>query len=127
MPVFRRRAFLALAAATVATPPASVAKGVAANMDWQTMSLEARNLAFNSVAHVGPDFARQRPEAWAAASQILRVQRPRHLDLAYARGERTKWDLYPARDPKAPCYVHVHGGYWQRGSKEIFSCIGEGV
>ncbi|HME92135.1 MAG TPA: hypothetical protein VKE49_11980 [Myxococcaceae bacterium] len=80
-------------------------------MDWQTMSLEARNLAFNNVAHVGPDFARQSTEAWAAASQILRAQRPQHLDLAYAPRERTKWDLYPAPDPKAPCYVHVHGVY----------------
>jgi len=84
-------------------------------------------LAFNNLAHVGPHFARQRTEAWAAASQILRAQRPQHLDLAYAPRERTKWDLYPAPDPKAPCYVHVHGGYWQRGSKEIFSCMCEGI
>jgi hypothetical protein len=35
--------------------------------------------------------------------------------------------LYPATDPNAPCYVHVHGGYWQRGSKEIFACMAEGV
>jgi acetyl esterase/lipase len=36
------------------------------------------------------------------------------------------WDLYPANDPKAPCFVHIHGGYWQRGSKEIFACLSEG-
>src|SRR5262249_49316056 len=34
--------------------------------------------------------------------------------------------LYPANDPKAPCFVHIHGGYWQRGSKEIFACLSEG-
>ena len=99
----------------------------AAGMDWMTMSLEARNLAFNNVAHVGPDFARQKTESWAAASQALREQRPEHLDLAYAPGERTKWDLYPATDPKAPCFVHIHGGYWQRGSKETFACLAEGA
>ena len=22
--------------------------------------------------------------------------------------------------------VHIHGGYWQRGSKEIFACLSEG-
>jgi acetyl esterase/lipase len=96
-------------------------------MDWMTMSLEARNLAFNNVAHVGPEFARRKTEGWAAASQALRAQRPQHLDLPYARGDRTKWDLYPATDPQAPCCVHVHGGYWQRGSKEIFACMAEGV
>jgi acetyl esterase/lipase len=37
------------------------------------------------------------------------------------------WDLYPASDPNAPCFVHIHGGYWQRGSKEIFACLSEGL
>jgi arylformamidase len=78
------------------------------------------------VAHVGPDFARQKTESWAAASKVLREQRPRHLNQAYGPGERTKWDLYPATSPKAPCFVHIHGGYWQRGSKEIFACLAEG-
>jgi arylformamidase len=101
--------------------------GCAAGMDWMTMSLEARNLAYNNVAHVGPDFARRKTEGWAAASKALRERRPEHLDLAYAPGERTKWDLYPAADPKAPCFVHVHGGYWQRGSRETFACLAEGA
>ena len=35
----------------------------------------------------------------AAASKMLREQRPQHLDLAYGNGERNKWDLYPASDP----------------------------
>jgi arylformamidase len=96
-------------------------------MDWMTMSLEPRNLAYFNVAHVGADFARQKTESWAAASKDLREQRPKHLDLAYGPGERTKWDLYPAADPKAPCFVHIHGGYWQRGSKEIFACLAEGA
>ena len=96
-------------------------------MDWMTMSLEARNLAFNNVAHVGAEVAQAKREEWTAASQALRARRPQHLDLAYAPAERTKWDLYPAADPKAPCFVHIHGGYWQRGSKEIFACLAEGV
>jgi arylformamidase len=90
------------------------------------MSLKDRNLAYNNVEHVGPDNARKKTEAWAAASKTLREQRSKHLDLAYGNGERNKWDLYPANDPKAPCFVHIHGGYWQRGSKEIFACLSEG-
>ena len=69
----------------------------------------------------------KKTESWAAASKSFREQRPKHLDLAYAPGERTKWDLYPAADAKAPCFVHIHGGYWQRGSKETFACLAEGV
>ena len=123
-----RRAFMAAAGASVVTPTPSASKDVPkAGMDWQTMSLEARNLAYNNVAHVGAEVARKKTEGWAAASRILREQRSQHLDLAYGPGERTKWDLYPASDPNAPCFVHIHGGYWQRGSKEIFACLAEGV
>lgn len=96
-------------------------------MDWETMSREARNLAYNNVAHVGADFARLKTESWSAASALLRSRYPRHLDLAYAPAERTKWDLYPGAHRKAPCFIHIHGGYWQRGSKEIFACLAEGV
>ena len=123
-----RRAFVAATAASVVAPTVARAKECpAAGMDWMTMSLEARNLAYFNVAHVGPDFARQKTESWAAASKGLRELRPKHLNLAYGPGERTKWDLYPATDPKAPCFVHIHGGYWQRGSKEIFACLAEGA
>ncbi len=96
-------------------------------MDWMTMSLAARNLAFNNVAHAGPDFVQKKNEGWTAASKLLRAQRPAHLDLPYAPRDRTKWDLYPAANLNAPCFVFIHGGYWQRGSKEIFACIAEGV
>jgi arylformamidase len=127
MAALNRRTFVAATAAGVVAPSVARAKECpAAGMDWMTMSLEARNLAYFNVAHVGPDFARQKTESWAAASKVLREQRPKHLNLAYGPGERTKWDLYPATNPKAPCFVHIHGGYWQRGSKEIFACLAEG-
>src|SRR5262249_33731069 len=119
MVVLNRRAFMAMTAAGVVAPAVIGAKGVVAKgMDWMTMSLEERNLAFNNVAHVGPEFAREKTEGWAAASKALRTQRPKHLDLAYAQADRTKWDLYPATDPKAPCYVHIHGGYLRRSGRD---------
>jgi arylformamidase len=127
MSTLDRRAFMAATAAGVAAPALALAKEPAKGMDWQTMSLTERNLAYNNVEHVGPDFARKKTEEWAAATKLLREKRPQHLDLAYAQGARTKWDLYPATDPKAPCFVHIHGGYWQRGSKEIFGCLAEGA
>lgn len=96
-------------------------------MNWDAMSLEARNRAYNNVEHVGPDFARQKTEAWADRSAKLRQVHGAHLDLPYASGPRTKWDIYPAANPDAPCFVHIHGGYWQRGSKEIFACMAEGL
>jgi len=128
MAALNRRAFVAATAAGVVAPTIARAKECpAAGMDWMTMSLEARNLAYFNVAHVGAAFAQQKTESWTAASKTFREQRSRHLNLAYGSGERTKWDLYPASDPKAPCFVHIHGGYWQRGSKEIFACLAEGA
>src|SRR5947208_8578277 len=112
MTALDRRAFMATTAACVATPTTLGAKECP-SIDWITMSLEARNLAYNNVEHVGPDNARKKSESWAAASKMLREQRSKHLELAYAKGECNKCDLYPANDPKAPCFVHIHGGYWQ--------------
>ena len=106
MTEFHRRAFMAATAASVTAPIALGAKECP-TMDWITMSLEARNLAYNNVEHIGPDNARKKTEAWAAASKMLREQRSKHLDLAYGKGERNKWDLYPANDPKAPCFVQA--------------------
>jgi acetyl esterase/lipase len=91
------------------------------------MSLEQRNLAYNNIAQVGADYARKKAEEWAAASKVLREKRPQHLNIAYGPKDRNKWDLYPASDPKAPCMIHIHGGYWQRGSREAFACLAEGA
>jgi hypothetical protein len=78
-----RRSFMAATAASIATPVSLGAKECpTAGMDWITMSLEARNLAYNNVEHVGPENARKKTEVWAAASKMLREQRPAVVALA---------------------------------------------
>src|SRR5262245_24301502 len=105
MTALGRRTFMAATAASIAAPTALGAKECpTAGMDWITMSLEERNLAYNNVEHVGPENARKKTEGWAAAWKTLGEQGRKHLDLAYGNGERNKWDLYPANDPKAPCF-----------------------
>ncbi|UYN98051.1 MAG: alpha/beta hydrolase [Enhydrobacter sp.] len=56
-----------------------------------------------------------------AASKAYREKHPAHLDLRYGPRERNAWDLFPAADPNAPCIVFIHGGYWQRNSREQFA------
>ena len=94
-------------------------------MNWGTLSRPQRDAAYNNSAAVA-DSAQYAPR-WPAASAALRASRPEHMDLPYAARERTKWDLFPAADAGAPCFVHVHGGYWQRNSREVFACLAEGV
>jgi arylformamidase len=73
-----RRAFTAATVAGVVAPTITRAKECpAAGMDWMTMSLEARNLAYFNVAHVGADFARQKTESWTAASKDLCARQPK--------------------------------------------------
>src|SRR5215469_10036960 len=109
-----RRTLMAATVASIATPATLGAKECG-TMDWITMSLEARNLAYNNVEHCG---ARERARKPKAGPQL----RGRCASSAQSTStwpmetERNRWDLYPANDPKAPCFVHIHGGYWQRGS-----------
>lgn len=95
--------------------------------DWNHMSAEQRNAAYNNVQHVGPEVARAKTDAWLQKSREMRAGESGHLDLSYGTGERTKWDFYPSGNPGAPCVVHIHGGYWQRGSRETFACLMGGV
>src|SRR5215468_3970899 len=94
-------------------------------MAWRTMSRAERDAAYNNAAAVAG--SSQIVERWVAASAALRVQRSKHIDLSYGQGERNKWDLFPGDDPKAPCLVWIHGGYWQMRNREHFSCFAEGV
>ena len=95
------------------------------NMAWETMAQASRDAAYNNAAAVGD--SAQIIERWITESATFRSQRSKHVDLAYGPGERNKWDIFPGNDPKAPCLVWIHGGYWQARNRESFSCFAEGV
>jgi acetyl esterase/lipase len=89
------------------------------------MSRAERDAAYNNSAAVAD--SAEHVACWTTASAAWRAAHPAHLDIPYAANERTKWDLYPGADTDAPCLVHIHGGYWQRNSREVFACLAEGV
>jgi arylformamidase len=112
--------------AMVAAPNFARAQAPVANtMAWGSMTRAARDAAYNNAAAVNA--STQIIDGWIAASATFRSQRSKHIDLAYGSGERNKWDLFPSDNPKAPCLVHIHGGYWQSRNREHFSCLAEGV
>jgi acetyl esterase/lipase len=95
-------------------------------MDWGRMTAAERDAAYNNSLAV-PDSAALN-EARGAASLVFRAgYAGAALDLPYGPLPRNKWDLFPAADAKAPCLVFIHGGYWQRNTREHFGVLMQGV
>jgi arylformamidase len=95
------------------------------SMDWAGMSQAERDAAYDNVAAVA-NSATLIAEGRAAAAPY-RAARTGHLDLPYGTRARQKWDLYPGSNPQAPCLVFIHGGYWQKNTREDFAHLGAGV
>ncbi len=92
---------------------------------WTTLALTERNAAYNNNAAVANSEALV--AARNAMSEAYRAAHGGHLDIAYGSGDRLAFDLYPAADPEAPCLVFIHGGYWQKNSREVFAAYAEGA
>ena len=93
--------------------------------EWGCMDRASRDAAYNNTAAVAESATLH--AARSAASEAMRARFPDLLDMPYGPAPRHRFDLFPAADPAAPCFVFIHGGYWQRNSKENFTCLGEGV
>ena len=64
-------------------------------------------------------------ENWTSRSQALRASADRSLDCAYDSGARDKLDIFRCSKIDAPLFAFIHGGYWQRGDKSIYSFVAE--
>jgi len=92
---------------------------------WVTLNDAQRSAAYDNNAAVSDSSALIQERN--AASARFRAAQTAKLGLAYGPLERNRWDLFPAETPSAPCLVFIHGGYWQRNSREDFSMVAEGV
>jgi arylformamidase len=104
---------------TMATTPSDP------RLNWAALSQAERDAAYDNNAAVKNSAAliAERNQT----SETLRASRKSFLDMPYGDREKTKIDLYPAADKTAPCLVFLHGGYWQRNSREVFAMLVEGV
>jgi len=64
---------------------------------------------------------------WQRRSASLRAHYPCQLDLAYAEGARNRVDLFTAATLGGPVHVYLHGGYWQRGDRQDYHFLAEGL
>lgn len=62
---------------------------------------------------------------WLGQSEDTRAATKCDLDLSYGSGERQRYDLFHAASglEGSPLAVFIHGGYWQRGDRKMYSFV----
>ena len=91
---------------------------------YRGMDQATLDAAYNNLAAV-KDSANHLQE-WSRQSKIVRAGAKAHLDLHYGPAPRNTIDYFACGEKQAPLFVFIHGGYWQRNSKDLFSFIAAG-
>lgn len=61
---------------------------------------------------------------WEKASAAYRSEAKCELDKPYGKAERQKFDLFhPKTGTPSGVIVFIHGGYWQRGDRKVYSFL----
>src|SRR5258707_1338259 len=92
---------------------------------WTALSQAERDAAYNNNLAVAN--SAELIEKRNAASAAFRKAHPAGLDVPYGSAPRQRWDLFAAKESSAPCLVFIHGGYWQRNTREDFAAFAEGI
>jgi acetyl esterase/lipase len=93
----------------------------ASSIIWGGMNRAQLDAAYDNTAAVAD--AATRRDGWIARSAEMRKNKPELLDLAYGPRERNRIDVFRCGKANAPLFVFIHGGYWQRNSKDMFACM----
>ena len=64
-------------------------------------------------------------DKWSKRSEKFREIVDSSLDCQYGSGEKDKLDIFRCGKPNAPLFIFVHGGYWQRGDKSVYSFVAD--
>jgi len=91
---------------------------------WHGMDRQTLDRAYDNAGAVPT--SRSQLADWSERSARLRMQGGHVLDIPYGPRERNRIDIFRCGADFAPLLVFIHGGYWQRNSKEVFACMAEG-
>ena len=91
---------------------------------YKGMDAETLEAEYNLVVRRGADFP-DVVERWLARGAAHCEAAGARMNLAYGDGEREKLDFFFAGDHDGPVIVYIHGGYWQRGDKSMYSFVSE--
>lgn len=92
---------------------------------WEGMSRAELDVAYDNTSAV--ENSGEYLALWARRSSTLRARQPELMDIAYGPRERNRLDVFRSGRENAPLLVFIHGGYWQRNSKDVFCCMAEGL
>lgn len=92
---------------------------------YKGMDAETLEAQYNLMARLGPGYPAL-VERLMTRSAAQREASGARVDLAYGEGERDKLDFFSGGDANRPVVVYMHGGYWQRGDKSMYSFVTEG-
>jgi arylformamidase len=92
---------------------------------WRGMTGAELDAAYNNSAAVAN--SAQKIAEWTRRSAQTRARPGALLDLAYGPRERNRIDIFRCGQNSAPLLAFIHGGYWQRNSKDMFACLAEGA
>ena len=62
---------------------------------------------------------------WLEQSELFRAKANGRLDLTYGPRPRNKLDFFAPKGLPVGLVLYIHGGYWQRGDKSVYSFIAE--
>ena len=91
---------------------------------YKGMDAQMLEAQYNLIARRGPNFP-ELVERWIARSATHCEASGARMNLAYGEGEREKLDFFNCGDNTGPMVVYIHGGYWQRGDKNMYSFVSE--
>lgn len=91
---------------------------------WNGLTPAELDVAYDNTAacpHAAETLA-----ALAARSEATRRQFCTARNVAYGPKERQTFDLLTCGKPDAPLLCFIHGGYWQRNHKDMFTAMADG-
>jgi arylformamidase len=91
---------------------------------WRGMTRAQLDAAYNNSAAVKN--SAEKLADWTQRSGLVRAMPDALLDQIYGSRPRNRIDIFRCGRRQSPLFIFIHGGYWQRNSKEIFSFIAEG-
>lgn len=91
---------------------------------YRGMDRAALDAAYNNSKAV-PD-SQDRLDRWNQSSAIARAAENAQLDIVYGQQPKARLDYFSAKGNKCPLLIFIHGGYWQRNTKETFAFLSQG-